>query len=127
MRVPEETEPFVKMPSKPEGAEWAPPAKVIRKVTYRFDGQGYLKDGYRQLFVLPADGGTAWIRRADGLVQRAVQLEAVLGRAVQVHVAVGVHAVQVQAVESMNMLFRPVSWAGVASDMPSSFRPGPIL
>lgn len=58
MRVPEETEPFVKMPPKPEGAEWAPPAKVIRKVTYRFDGQGYLKDGYRQLFMLPADGGT---------------------------------------------------------------------
>ena len=58
MRVPEETKPFVEMPPKPEGAEWAPEAKVIRKVTYRFDGQGYLKDGFRQLFVLPADGGT---------------------------------------------------------------------
>jgi pimeloyl-ACP methyl ester carboxylesterase len=30
-------------------------------------------------------------------------------------------AVQVQAVESMNMLFRPVSWAGVAPDMPRTF------
>jgi acylaminoacyl-peptidase len=58
MRVPEQTKPFVELPPKPEGAEWAPEAKVIRKVTYRFDGQGYLKDGFRQLFVLPADGGT---------------------------------------------------------------------
>ena len=30
-------------------------------------------------------------------------------------------AVQVQAVESMNMLFRPVSWAGVSPDMPRTF------
>ena len=30
-------------------------------------------------------------------------------------------AVQVQSVESMNMLFRPVSWAGVAPDMPRTF------
>ncbi|HUP76590.1 MAG TPA: alpha/beta hydrolase [Acidimicrobiales bacterium] len=30
-------------------------------------------------------------------------------------------AVQVQAVESMNMLFRPVSWAGVEPDMPRTF------
>ena len=30
-------------------------------------------------------------------------------------------ALQVQAVESMNMLFRPVSWAGVSPDMPRTF------
>ena len=30
-------------------------------------------------------------------------------------------AVQVQSVESMNMLFRPVSWTGVAPDMPRTF------
>ena len=31
------------------------------------------------------------------------------------------NAVQAQSVESMNMLFRPVSWAGVAPDMPRTF------
>ena len=58
MRVPEQTEPLAEMPAKPEGAEWAPPAEVIRKLIYRADGQGFLKDGYRQVFVVPADGGS---------------------------------------------------------------------
>jgi acylaminoacyl-peptidase len=31
---------------------------VIRRVEYRADGRGFLEDGYTQLFVLPADGGT---------------------------------------------------------------------
>ena len=31
------------------------------------------------------------------------------------------NAVQAQSVESMNMLFRPVSWAGVPPDMPRTF------
>lgn len=44
---------------KPEGAQWAPPIEVIDTVTYRADGQGYLKPGYRQVFVAPADGGGA--------------------------------------------------------------------
>jgi len=58
MLVPASTKPFVSMPSKPEGAEWAKPAKVIQKLAYRADGAGYLKDGYFHLFVLSADGGT---------------------------------------------------------------------
>ncbi|HUH10692.1 MAG TPA: S9 family peptidase, partial [Brevundimonas sp.] len=45
--------------TKPEGAQWAPPIEVIDTVTYRADGQGYLKPGYRQVFVAPADGGGA--------------------------------------------------------------------
>ena len=45
--------------TKPEGAQWAPPLEVIDTVTYRADGQGYLKPGYRQVFVAPADGGGA--------------------------------------------------------------------
>ncbi|MFQ5511072.1 MAG: prolyl oligopeptidase family serine peptidase [Candidatus Krumholzibacteriia bacterium] len=58
MRVREQVKPLADMPPKPEGAEWAKPAKVIQKLNYRLDGAGYLKDGYTQLFVLPADGGT---------------------------------------------------------------------
>jgi dipeptidyl aminopeptidase/acylaminoacyl peptidase len=31
---------------------------VITAVTYRFDGQGYLRPGYNKIFVVPADGGS---------------------------------------------------------------------
>ncbi|MYB53784.1 MAG: hypothetical protein F4X77_16540 [Acidobacteriia bacterium] len=58
MFVPEPAPDFAKMPSKPEGAEWAAPARVISKLRYRADGRGYLPDGHTHIFVLPADGGT---------------------------------------------------------------------
>jgi acylaminoacyl-peptidase len=58
MLIPEETKPFAEVPSKPEGADWAKPAKVIQKLLYRADGEGYLEDGYSQIFVVTADGGT---------------------------------------------------------------------
>jgi dipeptidyl aminopeptidase/acylaminoacyl peptidase len=45
-------------PPKPEGAKWADPLQVIDRVTYRFDGAGYLKPGYEQIFWVPADGGS---------------------------------------------------------------------
>ncbi len=58
MLVPEEVEPLVKMPKAPKDAEWAAPAKVVRQFTYRFDGKGYLEDGYQQIFVVSSEGGT---------------------------------------------------------------------
>ena len=58
MKVATPDEPFAKMPSPPEGADWAPRATVIDKVLYRADGGGYLDDGYTHLFVLSADGST---------------------------------------------------------------------
>lgn len=42
---------------KPDGAQWAEPLKVISRLTYRADGAGYLKPGYRQVFTVSADGG----------------------------------------------------------------------
>jgi acylaminoacyl-peptidase len=57
--VAEPVKPFAEMPPKPEGAEWAPAPKVLRKVIYRRDGGGYVKDGNVQLMVVPAEGGTA--------------------------------------------------------------------
>lgn len=51
-------QPFVSLPARPKGADWAPAPKVIRRVRYRYDGKGYLKDGYRQVFVISAEGGT---------------------------------------------------------------------
>jgi len=45
--------------NKPDGAKWADPLQVIDAVTYRFDGAGYFKPGYNQIFWVPADGGAA--------------------------------------------------------------------
>lgn len=57
MRVPAEGMKLGKAPDKPEGAEWAKPLTIIDRVTYRFDGAGYAKPGFDQLFVVSADGG----------------------------------------------------------------------
>ena len=58
MLVPQKTDPFATMPDKPEGAKWADPPRVIQHLVYRADGEGYLEEGFVQLFVLPSDGGT---------------------------------------------------------------------
>ena len=57
MFVPDEGTKLGSAPPKPEGAKWAEPLEVIDAVTYRADGQGYLKPGYNQIFWVPADGG----------------------------------------------------------------------
>ena len=36
---------------------WAEPLQVITAVTYRADGQGYLRAGYDQLFLVSSEGG----------------------------------------------------------------------
>lgn len=58
MFVPEKSESLIKMPEKPEGAVWNAPPKYIDKMNYRGDGQGYLKSGNRQLFILSTNGGS---------------------------------------------------------------------
>ena len=58
MFVPDENEPLAEPPEAPEGAQWAPGAKVIETMPYRSDGQGYLETGYEHVFVVPAEGGT---------------------------------------------------------------------
>lgn len=58
MFVPKKDKPMISLPGKPEGAEWAKPAKVVDKLRYRADGGGFLRDGHRQVFVMPAKGGT---------------------------------------------------------------------
>ena len=59
MLVPEEHNPLDPgLPAPPEGADWGPPIKVIDAMTYRGDGEGYLEAGWRQLFIVPAEGGT---------------------------------------------------------------------
>jgi dipeptidyl aminopeptidase/acylaminoacyl peptidase len=45
------------LPSPPEGAKWADPPKAYNRLVYRFNGAGYLKPGYLQVFVVSAEGG----------------------------------------------------------------------
>jgi len=48
----------VKLPGRPEGAEWAPDPVYIDRLFYRADGAGYLERGFRQVYTLPALGGS---------------------------------------------------------------------
>jgi dipeptidyl aminopeptidase/acylaminoacyl peptidase len=57
MFVPDEGMHLGSPPSKPEGATWAPPLEIISAVTYRADGEGYLRPGYDHIFLVSADGG----------------------------------------------------------------------
>ena len=59
MLVPEKAPTLVSPPAKPEGAEWAEHPPLTTRLKHEADGSGYLEPGYRQYFVLPADGGTA--------------------------------------------------------------------
>ena len=56
--VPAKKPPLATPPEKPEGAQWAPPVKVIDSVVYRADGEGYLEAGFQHVFVVSAEGGT---------------------------------------------------------------------
>jgi dipeptidyl aminopeptidase/acylaminoacyl peptidase len=48
----------IAMPPAPKGAKWVEPPRIVTKLQYRRDRQGFVDDGFRQLFVVPADGGT---------------------------------------------------------------------
>jgi dipeptidyl aminopeptidase/acylaminoacyl peptidase len=48
---------FEGMPAKPEGATWAPEARVTTAFTYRTNDAGYVKPGARHIFTVAADGG----------------------------------------------------------------------
>ncbi len=60
MPVPAERKPFdIELPKAPEGASWAEPPKVIDRMVYRADGEGFLPDTFGQVFVIAASGGAA--------------------------------------------------------------------
>ena len=79
----------IAMPSAPKGAKWVEPPRVVTRLNYRRDRQGFVDDGYRQIFVVPADGGTArqitngpwehgepnWSRDGKSLVFSALRTE----------------------------------------------------
>jgi len=57
-----DSEPALKpqgLPSPPKGAKWTQAPRVIDQVDYTQDRVGFLERGFRQLFIVPAGGGTA--------------------------------------------------------------------
>jgi dipeptidyl aminopeptidase/acylaminoacyl peptidase len=46
------------LPAPPSGAKWADPPTAYDRLVYRFNGAGYLKPGFVQIFVVSADGGS---------------------------------------------------------------------
>jgi len=60
MPVPAERKPLkVELPEAPKNAHWADPPKLIDRVVFRVDGEGYLPNAFNQVFVMAADGGAA--------------------------------------------------------------------
>ena len=60
MPVPAERKPLkVDLPEAPKGSHWAEPPRLIDRMVYRFDGEGYLPNTFSQLFIVSADGGAA--------------------------------------------------------------------
>jgi dipeptidyl aminopeptidase/acylaminoacyl peptidase len=60
MAVAQERKPLkVELPETPKNAKWADPPKLIDRMVFRADGQGYLPSTFSQLFIVSADGGAA--------------------------------------------------------------------
>jgi dipeptidyl aminopeptidase/acylaminoacyl peptidase len=58
MSIEDKVEWPIKMPKKPEGAKWTETPKIVERLNYRRDRQGFTDTGYRHIFVVPASGGT---------------------------------------------------------------------
>ncbi|MCG8469599.1 MAG: S9 family peptidase, partial [Gemmatimonadetes bacterium] len=58
MLVEDEQRWTVDLPSRPEGAQWTQGPKIVTRIDYRQDRQGYADLGHTHIFVVPADGGT---------------------------------------------------------------------
>jgi dipeptidyl aminopeptidase/acylaminoacyl peptidase len=48
----------IDLPEAPKGASWTDPPRIIETTHYRADREGFLKDAFVHLFVVPAGGGT---------------------------------------------------------------------
>jgi dipeptidyl aminopeptidase/acylaminoacyl peptidase len=60
MPVAAERKPLkVDLPEAPKNVHWADPPKLIDRMVFRSDGEGYLPNVFSQLFIIGADGGAA--------------------------------------------------------------------
>jgi dipeptidyl aminopeptidase/acylaminoacyl peptidase len=58
MLVEERTNWPIKMPKAPAGAKWTEAPRIVERLNYRRDRNGFTDHGYRHIFVVPAIGGT---------------------------------------------------------------------
>jgi dipeptidyl aminopeptidase/acylaminoacyl peptidase len=58
MLVREPDEWRVPLPQAPRGAKWTEPPRVVTRLNYRRDRQGFVENGNTHIFVVPAEGGT---------------------------------------------------------------------
>jgi dipeptidyl aminopeptidase/acylaminoacyl peptidase len=59
MLVPKRERWNIRMPARPEGAKWTEEPRIVERFMYRQDRIGFLEEGFRHIFVVPAGGGTA--------------------------------------------------------------------
>ncbi|HYJ77970.1 MAG TPA: hypothetical protein VEW03_00005, partial [Longimicrobiaceae bacterium] len=59
MFVPKPASWSIGLPAAPEGARWTAAPRIVERLHYRQDRQGFTEPGFVHLFVVPADGGTA--------------------------------------------------------------------
>ncbi|MCU0627148.1 MAG: S9 family peptidase [Gemmatimonadaceae bacterium] len=57
MSVPKKDDWRIAMPAAPKGAKWTEPPRVVTKLEYRRDRQGFTDDGFQHVFVVGSDGG----------------------------------------------------------------------
>jgi len=57
MVVPKKETWNIKLPPRPEGAKWTKDPRIVERPVYRLDRVGFLEDGYRHVFLVPATGG----------------------------------------------------------------------
>jgi dipeptidyl aminopeptidase/acylaminoacyl peptidase len=58
MLVPADERWSIRLPSRPDGARWTADPRIVTRLDYRQDRQGFTDEGYRHVFVVPATGGT---------------------------------------------------------------------
>lgn len=58
MLVPAKAGMTVNMPPRPEGAQWVAPPRVVDRLNYRADTQGFRPEGFSHIFIIPDTGGT---------------------------------------------------------------------
>ncbi len=55
----EDAEPWsIKLPDRPRGAQWTEGPKIVNRLSYRRDRQGFVDTSHSHIFLVPADGGT---------------------------------------------------------------------
>ncbi len=58
MFVSKKTEWAIEMPAPPPNAKWTPAPRVVDRLHYRMDRNGFTEPGFMHLFMVPADGGS---------------------------------------------------------------------